>query len=138
MRIDRKQFLKLTLSSGSALALGCSGTTDTVRGGGGAAGSTGTAGGGAGGSTFPTAGTGGSPTAGAAGSGGAPSAGTGGSSGGGGNGNGDGGGSTSASECQGQADCFRGTVTEIVDGDTLDMNNVRVRLALINTVGRRR
>jgi hypothetical protein len=56
-----------------------------------------------------------------------------GSSSGGGNGNGDGGGSTSASECQGQADCFRGTVTEIVDGDTLDVNNVRVRLALVNT-----
>jgi hypothetical protein len=52
---------------------------------------------------------------------------------GGGNGNGNGGGSTSASECQGQADCFRGTVTEIVDGDTLDINNVRIRLALVNT-----
>jgi micrococcal nuclease len=52
------------------------------------------------------------------------------SSGGGGNG---GGGSSSSSECQGQADCFRGTVTEIVDGDTLDINNVRVRLALVNT-----
>jgi micrococcal nuclease len=52
--------------------------------------------------------------------------------GGGGNGNNDGS-STSASECQGQADCFRGTVTEIVDGDTLDVNNVRVRLALVNT-----
>ena len=36
-------------------------------------------------------------------------------------------------ECQGQTDCFRGTVTEIVDGDTLDINNVRVRLALVNT-----
>jgi hypothetical protein len=57
----------------------------------------------------------------------------GGSSGGGGNGNNNGGGSTSTSECQGQADCFRGTVTEIVDGDTLDINNVRVRLALVNT-----
>ena len=56
-----------------------------------------------------------------------------GSSSGGGNGSGDGGSSTSASECQGQADCFRGTVTEIVDGDTLDVNNVRVRLALVNT-----
>lgn len=33
----------------------------------------------------------------------------------------------------GQADCFRGTFTEIVDGDTLDVNNVRVRLALVNT-----
>jgi endonuclease YncB( thermonuclease family) len=54
------------------------------------------------------------------------------SSGGNGNGNG-GGGSSSANECQGQADCFRGTVTEIVDGDTLDINNVRVRLALVNT-----
>jgi hypothetical protein len=56
-------------------------------------------------------------------------------SGGGGNGNNnDGvGGSSSASECQGQADCFRGTVTEIVDGDTLDINNVRVRLASVNT-----
>jgi Staphylococcal nuclease homologue len=43
------------------------------------------------------------------------------------------GGSTSTTECQGQADCFRGTVTEIVDGDTLDINNVRVRLALVNT-----
>jgi endonuclease YncB( thermonuclease family) len=37
---------------------------------------------------------------------------------------------------QGQADCFRGIVTEIVDGDTLDINNVRVRLALVNTPGR--
>jgi endonuclease YncB( thermonuclease family) len=37
---------------------------------------------------------------------------------------------------QGQADYFRGIVTEIVDGDTLDINNVRVRLALVNTPGR--
>lgn len=42
-------------------------------------------------------------------------------------------GSTSANECQGEADCFRGTVTKIVDGDTIDINNVRVRLALVNT-----
>jgi hypothetical protein len=56
----------------------------------------------------------------------------GGGNGDGGNGN-NGGGSTSTTECQGQADCFRGTVTEIVDGDTLDINNVRVRLALVNT-----
>jgi Staphylococcal nuclease homologue len=41
--------------------------------------------------------------------------------------------SSSTAECQGQADCFRGTVTEIVDGDTIDINNVRVRLALANT-----
>jgi hypothetical protein len=43
------------------------------------------------------------------------------------------GGSISANECQGQADCFRGIVTEIVDGDTIDINNMRVRLTLINT-----
>ena len=55
------------------------------------------------------------------------------SGGGNGNSNNGGGGSTSTNECQGQADCFRGTVTEIVDGDTLDINNVRVRLALVNT-----
>jgi hypothetical protein len=41
--------------------------------------------------------------------------------------------SISANECQGQADCFRGTVMEIVDGDTIDINNMRVRLALVNT-----
>jgi hypothetical protein len=41
--------------------------------------------------------------------------------------------SSSTDECQGQADCFRGTVTEIVDGDTIDINNVRVRLALAKT-----
>jgi hypothetical protein len=61
----------------------------------------------------------------------------GGSSGDGDNGNNDGGnndgGSASTDECQGQADCFRGTVTEIVDGDTMDINNLRVRLALVNT-----
>jgi endonuclease YncB( thermonuclease family) len=39
----------------------------------------------------------------------------------------------SSNECQGQADCFTGTVTDIVDGDTLDVNNVRVRLSLVNT-----
>jgi endonuclease YncB( thermonuclease family) len=41
--------------------------------------------------------------------------------------------STTINECQGQADCFRGTVTKIVDGDTIDINNMRVRLALVNT-----
>ena len=35
-------------------------------------------------------------------------------------------------KCQGKADCFSGTVTEVVDGDTLDVNNVRIRLALID------
>lgn len=36
-------------------------------------------------------------------------------------------------ECQGLADCFEGTVTEVVDGDTLDVDNIRIRLALVNT-----
>ena len=35
--------------------------------------------------------------------------------------------------CQGYSDCFEGTVTKVVDGDTLDINNVRIRLALVNT-----
>ena len=39
----------------------------------------------------------------------------------------------SSDECQGQADCFTGRVTDIVDGDTLDVNNIRVRLSLVNT-----
>jgi len=38
-----------------------------------------------------------------------------------------------STECKGSADCFRGIVTEIVDGDTVDVNNVRVRLAMVNT-----
>jgi hypothetical protein len=41
--------------------------------------------------------------------------------------------SSPSTECQGQADCFTGTVTAIVDGDTLDVNNIRVRLSLVNT-----
>jgi micrococcal nuclease len=56
-----------------------------------------------------------------------------GSSGGSSEGSGNSDGSFSSDECQGQADCFRGAVTEIVDGDTIDINNVRVRLALVNT-----
>ena len=39
----------------------------------------------------------------------------------------------SSNECQGQADCFTGTVTDIVDRDTLDVNNIRARLSLVNT-----
>lgn len=35
--------------------------------------------------------------------------------------------------CQGSGDCFHGTVTKVVDGDTLDIDNVRIRLALVNT-----
>ncbi len=38
-----------------------------------------------------------------------------------------------STECKGSADCFRGTVTEIVDGDTLDVNNMRIRLSMVNT-----
>jgi len=36
-------------------------------------------------------------------------------------------------ECRGEADCFSGTVSEIVDGDTIDVNNVRIRLSMVNT-----
>jgi endonuclease YncB( thermonuclease family) len=36
-------------------------------------------------------------------------------------------------ECKGSADCFKGVVTEIVDGDTIDVNNVRIRLSMVNT-----
>lgn len=35
--------------------------------------------------------------------------------------------------CLGSALCFEGTVTRIVDGDTLDVDGRRVRLALVNT-----
>jgi endonuclease YncB( thermonuclease family) len=38
-----------------------------------------------------------------------------------------------SSECRGEADCFRGTITEIVDGDTIEVNNVRIRLSMVNT-----
>lgn len=38
-----------------------------------------------------------------------------------------------STQCKGIADCFEGIVTKVVDGDTLDVNNVRVRLALVNT-----
>jgi endonuclease YncB( thermonuclease family) len=36
-------------------------------------------------------------------------------------------------ECKGSADCFKGVVTDIVDGDTFDVNNVRIRLSMVNT-----
>lgn len=35
--------------------------------------------------------------------------------------------------CKGSADCFNGVVTEIVDGNTIDVNNVRIRLSMVNT-----
>ncbi|MBI3934292.1 MAG: thermonuclease family protein [Acidobacteria bacterium] len=34
--------------------------------------------------------------------------------------------------CAEQAGCFTGIVTKVVDGDTLDINNVRVRLVLVD------
>jgi endonuclease YncB( thermonuclease family) len=40
---------------------------------------------------------------------------------------------TQVSGCKGSADCFKGIVTKIVDGDTIDVNNVRVRLSMVNT-----
>ena len=36
-------------------------------------------------------------------------------------------------ECQVVADCLTSIVSDIVDGDTLDVNNVRIRLSLVNT-----
>jgi len=41
--------------------------------------------------------------------------------------------SKSSTQCKGGAVCFTGLVTHIVDGDTIDVNTVRVRLALVNT-----
>lgn len=35
--------------------------------------------------------------------------------------------------CKGSADCIIRTVTRVVDGDTLDIDNTRIRLALVNT-----
>jgi micrococcal nuclease len=35
--------------------------------------------------------------------------------------------------CRGTAGCITGTVTRIVDGDTLDIGNTRVRLTLVDT-----
>jgi len=34
--------------------------------------------------------------------------------------------------CKGAARCFNGTVTKITDGDTLEVNNISIRLALID------
>ncbi len=35
--------------------------------------------------------------------------------------------------CQGSADCFTGKVVEVIDGDTIVVNDVHVRLALTST-----
>lgn len=39
----------------------------------------------------------------------------------------------SVTYCVGTAECFTGEVTKIVDGDTLDVGDIRIRLALVNT-----
>jgi len=36
-------------------------------------------------------------------------------------------------ECKGSSACFQGRVTKIVDGDTIDVDERRIRLALVNT-----
>ncbi len=41
--------------------------------------------------------------------------------------------SISLSPCKGTASCIIGKVTKIVDGDTVDVNGTRIRLALVNT-----
>lgn len=35
--------------------------------------------------------------------------------------------------CKGVAACFTGNITKVVDGDTVDVNGIRIRLSLINT-----
>ena len=40
---------------------------------------------------------------------------------------------TPLTECQGLANCFRGIVTSVVDGDTLDVDGIPVRLSLVDT-----
>lgn len=35
--------------------------------------------------------------------------------------------------CRGDAACFYGNVTKIVDGDTIDVDGIRIRLAIVNT-----
>lgn len=36
-------------------------------------------------------------------------------------------------ECSGSAACFSGTVTKVTDGDTIDVDNITVRFALVDT-----
>ncbi len=38
-----------------------------------------------------------------------------------------------STDCLGFADCLSGLVTKVVDGDTIDVDNMRIRLALVNT-----
>ena len=41
-------------------------------------------------------------------------------------------GNETTSNCTGTGDCFTGRVTHVVDGDTLDVDNQRIRLVLID------
>jgi endonuclease YncB( thermonuclease family) len=38
-----------------------------------------------------------------------------------------------AAVCAGSAECFSGIVSRVVDGDTLDVGDIRIRLSLVNT-----
>lgn len=40
---------------------------------------------------------------------------------------------TNSGLCKGTARCFNGTITKIIDGDTLIIDGVKVRLAIVNT-----
>jgi endonuclease YncB( thermonuclease family) len=35
--------------------------------------------------------------------------------------------------CKGSAACFNGNITKVVDGDTVDVNGIRIRLSLVDT-----
>jgi micrococcal nuclease len=35
--------------------------------------------------------------------------------------------------CKGNAFCFTGNITKVVDGDTVDVNGIRIRLSLVDT-----
>jgi len=41
--------------------------------------------------------------------------------------------STPPSSCKGDARCFEGIVTEVIDGDTLEIDSIRIRFALVDT-----
>ena len=45
----------------------------------------------------------------------------------------EGGPSTGGTSCKGSAQCIKGEVTKIVDGDTLYIGDLKIRLALVNT-----
>ena len=41
--------------------------------------------------------------------------------------------SSAEGQCRGTAACFTGNITKVVDGDTIDVNGIRIRLSLVNT-----